>query len=278
MLKRRGGLHLSEAKAANDALEAAGRTVDRHGDALANGGEYNRRHNAVVTATATMVRAGAVGPVVQGDKERPELTDMFNHGHVVDLAEIDGDPDGRGDVLYEVKVPASLKAQYSAGNGSAAGGQPATVGHLYAFGSTLEHYTRMVFGAKQRGAPGDPPLDHSTGQGYVATHRGHYHDALYVKRNVVVLLLVEALGGIAPAARAHIGKLARRSQGAQGAVDRTQYGDTRISTKSFYVHHAQMLSKAAVMNDARAIRRRITVLKQTAHDLAAGAAASVGQA
>ena len=64
----------------------------------------------------------------------------------------------------------------------------------------------------------------------------------------------------------------------QGAVDRTQYGDTRISTKSFYVHHAQMLSKAAVMHDAKAIRRRITVLKQMAHDHAAGAAASVGQA
>ena len=61
-------------------------------------------------------------------------------------------------------------------------------------------------------------------------------------------------------------------------MDRTQYGDTRISTKSFYVHHAQMLSKAAVMHDAKAIRRRITVLKQAAHDLAAGAAASAGRA
>ena len=84
---------------------------------------------------------------------------------------------------------------------------------------------------------------------------------LFVKRLRVILLLVEATGGIAPAARAHIAKLARRSTGS-GATDRTRYGGTRISTKSFYVHHSQMLSKAAVMHDAIAIRKQITCLKQ----------------
>ena len=48
----------------------------------------------------------------------------------------------------------------------------------------------------------------------------------------------------------------------KGATDRTTYGGTRISTKSFYVHHSQMLSKAAVMHDAKAIRKQITCLKQ----------------
>ena len=101
------------------------------------------------------------------------------------------------------------------------------------------------------------PFDHKTGKGYVAPHKGHYNDALYVKKLRVVMLLVEALGGIAPPARAHIAKLARRSEG-RGATDRTIYGHTRISTKSFYVHHSQMLAKAAVLFDAKAIRKQIT--------------------
>ena len=95
----------------------------------------------------------------------------------------------------------------------------------------------------------------------MAPHKGHYHDALYVKKLRLVLLLVEALGGISPSARAHIGKLARRSEG-KGATDRTKYGGTRISASKFYVHHSQMLSKAAVVHDAKAIRKRITCLKQ----------------
>ena len=186
---------------------------------------------------------------------------MLNEGHVLDFAELDGDPDGGGDVIYEVKVPTPLKAAYSAGKGSAKGGQPATVGHVHGFGSTLEEYSKLTYGLKQRGSPRDPPFDHKTGKGYVASHKGHYHDALHVKKSRLVLLLVEALGGIAPAARAHIAKLARRSEG-KGAADRTKYGGTRISTTSFYVHHSQMLSKAAVMHDAKAIRKRITCLKQ----------------
>ena len=50
-LQRRGGLAISAAAPAFDALERAGDTVDRKGDALANGGEYNRRHNATPSAT-----------------------------------------------------------------------------------------------------------------------------------------------------------------------------------------------------------------------------------
>ena len=40
------------------------------------------------------------------------------------------------------------------------------------------------------------------------------------------------------------------------------YGRTRISTKSFFVHHTQHLAKAAVMYDARAILKRVTACAQ----------------
>ena len=159
-------------------------------------------HQAVLHAGVYMVRAGAVGAIVQGDKEKPELTNMLNEDHIVDFADIDGDPDGGGDVCYEVKVPSPLKKKFSEGHGSKAGGQPATVGHKHGFGSTYEEYHKTVYGLKQRGSPRDPPFDHKTGKGYVAPHKGHYNDALYVKKLRVVMLLVEALGGIAPPARA----------------------------------------------------------------------------
>ena len=38
-----------------------------------------------------MTRAVAIGQVVQGDKEKPELTDMINTTCAVDLAELEGD-------------------------------------------------------------------------------------------------------------------------------------------------------------------------------------------
>ena len=48
--------------------------VDRLGDGLANGGEYNRRHNKVLNATYQVVQAGAAGAIVLGDKEDPAKT------------------------------------------------------------------------------------------------------------------------------------------------------------------------------------------------------------
>ena len=43
-----------------------------------------------------------------------------------------------------------------------------------------------------------------------------------------------------------------------------KYGSSRASTRSFYVHHMQQVSKAAVMHDARAIRVQIGCHKQRA--------------
>jgi hypothetical protein len=39
--------------------------VDHYGDTMANGGEYNRCHNAVNHAVFDAVSAVAVGPVIQ---------------------------------------------------------------------------------------------------------------------------------------------------------------------------------------------------------------------
>ena len=64
--------------------------------------------------------------------------------------------------------------------------------------------------------------------------------------------------------------LARRSAGKQ-ATDRTRYGLARVSTKSFYVHHMQRMSTAAVMHDARAIRHQVTCKKQKALQVAQAA-------
>ena len=50
------------------------------------------------------------------------------------------------------------------------------------------------------------------------------------------------------------------------------YGTTRVSTKSFYTHHTQQMSKAAVMYDAKAIRKQVTYLKQRAFGCVAHAA------
>jgi hypothetical protein len=61
--------YIASAAPTVEALQAAGRAgVDYFGDAMANGGEYNRRHNAVNFAVFEAVRAVAVGPVLLGDK------------------------------------------------------------------------------------------------------------------------------------------------------------------------------------------------------------------
>ena len=63
------------------------------------------------------------------------------------------------------------------------GGKPSThEGDWLAFGCTREDIRRTALGCEQRGAPGMSPLDHGTGEGYVAAHRGQYHDALSCKQ------------------------------------------------------------------------------------------------
>ena len=146
---------------------------------MVNNGEYNRRHNGVNRAAHAMVSAVAVGGVVLGDKGKPEDTAHLNSTHVLDFAELGGDEETGGDALWETKVPSPLKAHYSAGRGSTAGGgKPATMGHVIGFGSTEEEHEVMVLGCQERGRPSDGPFDHATGKGWVKGVQGQYADAM----------------------------------------------------------------------------------------------------
>ena len=114
-----------------------------------------------------------------------------------------------------------------------------------------------MFGVQGKGKKGDPPFDHATRNGWLKHKDGQYYDALHVKRSIVILWLVEAFGGVCGAADAALhppasARLARRSEG-KNATDRTRYGRTRASTRSFVTHHLQQLSKAAVMHNAENI-------------------------
>ena len=84
-----------------------------------------------------------------------------------------------------------------------------------------------------------------------------------VKRTRVELTLVEVTGGVAPATRADVRHLARRAR-KRGARDGTKYGKTRISTRSYYTHHMQRLSRSAVLYDAKMIRDGVVLTKQRA--------------
>ena len=53
----------------------------------------------------------------------------------------------------------------------------------------------------------------------------------------------------------HIAKLAKR---AKHGRDGTAYGRSRTSPKAFFVHHTQQLALAAILGDAKAIRRETT--------------------
>ena len=70
------------------------------------------------------------------------------------------------------------------------------MGHLLGLATTAEGLHRVILGCRQRGTPQERPFDHTTGEGHVPFHKGDYYDARHVKRNQVVPLIVEALGGI----------------------------------------------------------------------------------
>jgi len=203
-----------------------------------------------------MVRAVAVGSVVLGDKEKPELTEELNDTHTIDVAELGGDMKNNRNVLYELKTPTVTKHHWIAGYGSAGlGGAPASTGHLVGFGNTDEYYRVKVLGTKQRGQPTDSPLDHATGKGYVREFKGQYYDAFLVKKALVVVFLIEAgSGGICPQGAKSINYLHER---ARGARDSTRYGTSNIATRSFRRHHTQRISFAVVAQDAANIAHNV---------------------
>ena len=95
----------------------------------------------------------------------------------------------------------------------------------------------------------------------ITAKKGDYHDTLTKKRSRVVAAVIEATGGQSPALRAEMRRLEQRAKGA-GASDRTKYGTSRCSARSYVVHHTQHISLAAAMYDAMAIRKRLLGKKQ----------------
>ena len=150
------------------------------------------------------------------------------------------------DVCNEVKCFATLKKSGSTGRGGVNGGTAAKVGHKYLFGNTEEQCRVDNLGCAPRGRPADGPLNHKTGKGWVKGKRGDYHDALFVKRNRVEVLLHEDIGGgFSPPAAHKIRRLGRKSR--EHGVDRTSYkGDRKISFVSYH-------SRAISMNIVRAV-------------------------
>ena len=124
-----------------------------------------------------------------------------------------------------------------------------------------------TFGCKQSGSPRDGPLDHSTGRGYVAVRRGDYHDAIVNKKNTVILVHVEPLGGIAPETMREIYRLGERCKGG-GVRDRTKYGHTRVGPKDYFNFHVQALSMAAVKSNSDAILMQFNRCKSRRRALA----------
>ena len=141
------------------------------------------------------------------------------------------------------------------------------MGDRYGFGNTEEHYRILTLGCKARGRDDDPPFDPATGHGRVAAVRGHYHHALLVKRNRVVVWLVESTGGIAPQPLARLRRLGRLAK-IQGARDSTKYGLSRRSPRSYLTHHTQRISAAATRSNAKNMRAQLHCLKQRAYRLA----------
>ena len=137
------------------------------------------------------------------------------------------------------------------------------VGDRFAFGNTEERYRILTLGCKARGRDGDPPFDAATGKGRVAEVAGHYRDALLVKRNRVVTWLIECFGGIAPEPLARLRRHGRYTT-TPGATDRTKYGDSRVSPRSYLTHHTQRISAAVVRANAANMRIQVACLKQRA--------------
>ena len=75
------------------------------------------------------------------------------------------------------------------------GGTEQDVEHSYGFGNTEEKARYDNLSCKPRGRRCDGYFNHKTGKGWVAGHRGHYDDALRVKKNIVCILLHETSSG-----------------------------------------------------------------------------------
>ena len=96
-------------------------------------------------------------------------------------------------------------------------------------------------------------------------YKGDYYDARHVKRNQVVPLVVEALGGIGRRGARCLRFLARRAKDRKRGRDGTRY--SRFHPANFLSHHLSKIVTAAVYADAEHIVDGIVGLKQRALEL-----------
>ena len=256
-IQRRLGLYIS---ATVSALTFAGTLASQHdllGDSVINAANHTHRHNAGLSALYTAVLAASSTTVSLGDKgdgtrgSRDTSTSRHAHlnsTHIPDLIS--------GTTLWEFKAITPFHPTPALGHGSTRnGGAPSEAdGHFIAHGNTLESITRLTRGLVAHGTPSDPPLDRVTGHGRVAAVAGHYADAI-IKKNPLILFLVETTGALSLEARAAIAYLHRLTK-PRCARDGTQYGTARGATTSFRRHHTAAISSAVILADAETLLRR----------------------
>ena len=246
--QRRFGLHLSQPAAIFLQLQAvAGVQYDALGDTITTEPQTDRSlpHDSALRVVHDASQASASHAVVLGDKEHPEITEIYNTGCAVDLAEsLMGK--GGSDLCLEMKAYSDLLLKGSSGEY-----ETSVRGSTHAFGNTEERLIRSNVGVRAQGAEGDERWNPDTGSGRVAHKQGVYDDAIRVKRNTFVLFLVNHFGGLAPGAVRHMYTLTQRAR----RLDRTLY-PLRGATK-YLPYWTQLLSAAIVTADARRCPRKL---------------------
>ena len=102
----------------------------------------------------------------------------------------------------------------------------------------------------------------------MVANTGDYDDAVRVKRNTLVLFLVNLFGGLAPEAVKHVYVLRDRAK----ALDRTEYARLGAAkNQSFVEYWTQRLSAAVVTADARRSIKRLPGLRAKALNAASEA-------
>ena len=168
----------------------------------------------------------------------------YNSGHVPDVAEISAKDCNGHDRLWETKVVNvhRFSTQDKGLGSSCGGGKPAcNKGHLFGFGNSEEKLRWENFGCSSIGSPSQDAFDHDTGVGYVKEKTGKYHDAISVKKSVLRMILVEDMGGVAPASCAAIWRLAHN----------TAKLNRGFKAIHFYTKWLARIAHAAIQGDAQ---------------------------
>ena len=252
--QRRLGLHLSIAVRAG--------LSDTQGDSFANSGEHTSRHHAAMYAWRDVEAEVAPGPVYLGDKKKMTAPAIvrhgeFNSGCTADIIVPCGADNDRH-ILIEMKCITPLCKSTTNGTGTTTnGGTPDMVGHTHGFGGTEEKQRADILGCAERGTPGQAPLNHKTGEGWVQAKVGTYDDGIN-KGSLVIPIVMGPSGGVCPHGWSHLKRLAREAGKAHAQ-------DPGAESRSFLQRHSQRISAAVVHADAAHIRARIKCVLAAQH-------------